>query len=701
MIALRLALNELRRVTTGRLPKLAVAAMLLVPVLYSATYLYANWDPYSTLRNVNAAIVNADQPVTQADGTEVHAGDDVAKKLKASDTFNFDEVDAATAAKGVKNGSYAFSLTIPATFSSHLTSAENLDPQQATLTVTTNDANNYLVGTIADKVSSSVRSSIASTIGEQAANNFLLGFSDVHSKLVQAADGAAQLADGAGQLKAGADQLASGASQGADGAAALAAAQKQLADGADQLNAGSSALADGAGTLSTGTATLADGLAQLTTATQALPASTAQLASGAQQVSDGTAVIAQYSGELADAATQAIADAPAVKAQLVQSLLDAGVPQEQVDAISAQLDTLTAPIGQANSALQTANGQVQSLSAGAQQVAQGAAALAQSAPALASGVSAAADGASAANSGAAQLASGADQLHTGAAQLASGEHQAVAGADQLAGGSVQLRDGAGQLSDGAAQLAGGATELATKLNGGAAQVPHPDRDTREQTAAQIGDPLAVQNTSIASAGNYGAGLAPFFLGLSMWIGAYVLFLLVRPLSNRALASRASTFQTAVGGWLPSALIGIGQAIVVYVAATVLVGIKPEYGWLTFGVLVATALAFTSFLHGINAKFGAIGKFIGLVLLILQLVSAGGTFPWETIPGPLHVLHYVLPLGYVVDALRHTLYGAYLPAIGTDLMVLGIYLLLGLALSMWAAYSGRRWSLRRLRPELVL
>ena len=61
MIAFRLAMSEIRRVTAGVLPKLAVLALILVPVLYSATYLYANWDPNGNLGGVNAAIVNEEE----------------------------------------------------------------------------------------------------------------------------------------------------------------------------------------------------------------------------------------------------------------------------------------------------------------------------------------------------------------------------------------------------------------------------------------------------------------------------------------------------------------------------------------------------------------------------------------------------------------------------------------------------------------
>src|SRR6185312_10549284 len=60
MTTLRLALSELKRMTSGALPRIAIIAMCLVPLLYGALYLYANWDPYAHLNNVKAAIVNLD-----------------------------------------------------------------------------------------------------------------------------------------------------------------------------------------------------------------------------------------------------------------------------------------------------------------------------------------------------------------------------------------------------------------------------------------------------------------------------------------------------------------------------------------------------------------------------------------------------------------------------------------------------------------
>ena len=61
MTAIRMAFNELRRITSGTLPKLAVLALALVPLLYASLYLYANKDPYANLDQVPAALVVQDK----------------------------------------------------------------------------------------------------------------------------------------------------------------------------------------------------------------------------------------------------------------------------------------------------------------------------------------------------------------------------------------------------------------------------------------------------------------------------------------------------------------------------------------------------------------------------------------------------------------------------------------------------------------
>lgn len=71
------------------------------------------------------------------------------------------------------------------------------------------------------------------------------------------------------------------------------------------------------------------------------------------------------------------------------------------------------------------------------------------------------------------------------------------------------------------------------------------------------------------------------------------------------------------------------------------------------------------------------------------------------PDPLKPLHLILPLSYVVDGMRHLLYGGGLNTVWEDVTVLSIYLVLGLALSTLAAYKQRVWTPTKLKPELVL
>ncbi|WP_370948505.1 YhgE/Pip family protein [Amycolatopsis sp. cg5] len=626
MTAIRIALNELRRLSAGKLPKLAMLALVLVPLLYASFYLYANVDPYSRLDKLPAAVVVSDQG---ADGRNV--GREVGDELLKSGTFQWHEVSADEAKAGVRDDKYSFAIGIPAGFSQALLGVGTFQPQQATVTLTTNDANNYLSGTIAKQVAEQVRKTIAEKVGSEAADRFLVGFSTIYGKIAEAASGANKLADGLGQLKSG---------------------QAQLSDGAGQL-------ASGLGQLSPGLNTLRD-------KTKDLPSQASKLADGASQVAAGNAKIASTASAVASASADLQSNLNSVNGSLAQKLRADGLPEAQVQQVLSALGTLRAPLDSANTKIQDANSQVSQLASGSKQVADGAAQLAAASPQLASGI--------------AQAADAGNQLSTGANKLADSEKTAVTATNQLADGSAQLRDG---------------------LNEGLKQIPNPDDPTRSATANTIADPVAINSASAASAGTYGAGLAPFFISLATWIGAFVLFLLLRPLATRALTAGASPFRVALGGWLSAAVLGIAQVIVLFGAVTWLVGIHIAHPLGAIGFAILVSLTFTAVVHALNAFFGAVGKFLGLVLLVLQLVSAGGTFPWQTIPDALYPLHIVLPMGYAIDGFRHLMYTGASTKILGDIAVLLTYLVGALLVSTLAARKRRVWTVSALKPELSL
>ncbi|MET3350799.1 UNVERIFIED_ORG: putative membrane protein [Arthrobacter sp. UYEF1] len=678
MTVLRLARSELKRMTGGLLPKLTILALIMVPLLYGAVYLYANWNPYGNLNQIEAALVVEDTGATSSDGTGLQAGKKVADGLVEGNVFNWQAVPtAAEADAGVSSGKYAFALKIPAEFSANLVSPGSFDSaSQAMLNVTTNDANNYLLSTIVDKLTTAVHTTVAKEVGEETANQLLTGFGTIHAQMLKAADGAGQLADGVATLREGTVTLHKGTSELSAGAGELYNGQLKLRDGANQLT-------DGAGQLSSGLSVLKDKTAML-------PTDTRTLANGAAQVAAGNA---QLNTKVQDVVTQLDAADQGLRTRVIESnarlVASEAITQLQADKILADFDTVAAssPVAAAKTRLQTDTTQIQQLADGSEAVSVGAAQLAAATPALKDAV--------------VQASGGTDQLHTGAATLATGEQSALDGTGHLVQGAQTLDAGAGQLEAGAATAADGSRTLADEIAKGAGQVPNPDDSQKSSLSEVIADPVAVSNVSQAKADSYGAGLAPFFLTLALWIGIFMLVQAMRPITQRALASNAPAWKIAVGGWLPFLAVSVVQASLLTLVVNLALGLNPAHPVLMWLFMLAAAMAFSAIIQGIVALLGSPGKLVVLILLVLQLVSSGGTFPWQTTPQPLHVVHEILPMGYVVTGMRHLIYGAELSGIVPTVLGLLGYTLLGAAMSTFAVRKHKYWTLKTLKPEIAV
>lgn len=687
MNPVRLALTELRRLTSSRLARLGLAALVLIPTLYGGLYLYANHDPYGAFPQVPAAVVSDDAGTTLSTGERLQVGGEVADSLVESRSFDWHRVTRAEALDGVNDGRYAFAVIVPQTFSADLASTADYEPRQASVLLETNDANNYMTTLIGNTVIKQVSASVASEVSETAASKLLLGFTEVHDQLGKAADGAQRLHEGIAQTDDGARRLRAGASS-------LASGLDDLADGATRLSDGIGRAVSGADRLGSGAASLASGLRTLDDRTAALPAQTEALADGAAQVAAGNRQVADAGREVATASVALRNHLSSDRESLLSTLRDQGLTDAQLATVGSQLAELDTYVAGADGRIQAASGDLTRLSAGADQVAAGARTLADATPALQQGIHRAAAGAAGVGEGAAQLETGLRSLDTGAAQLAEGATKAAAGADSLS-------TGAGTLVTGLDRLSSGSTELADALGKGRDSVPNPTDAQRKAMAQTIGNPLAIESGSLATAGNYGAGLAPMFLSLALWIGAYVLFLLVRPLSNRALATSQRSVRTALGGWLAPVAVGVAQVLALIGVVGLALDIDITHPVLALLFLVFVSMTFVAILHALAARFGAVGKFLGLVFMVVQLVSAGGTFPWQTLPAPLRTVHHLVPMSYAIDGLRRLMYGADLTPLWGDVGVLAAFLAGALAVSALAARRSRVWTAARIKPELVI
>jgi putative membrane protein len=666
------ARTEFSRVTSTRMGRVSLVALMTVPLFYGGLYLWGNEDPYANLDRVPAALVVSDTGAT-VDDEAVNYGQDAADELLDSNDFDWHEVSASEAATGVRNGTYDFALSFPASFSTDLSSASGSDPTQAQLVLTTNDANSYLSTTIAKQAAATVRTELAQQVGSKATATLLDSIAQIRDGIVDATDGAAHVADGASTAASGASDLAAGTAKLSTGAASLstgaakadAGAQKlstgasKVSMGASQANDGAQKLSAGATSVASGADDLSAGLATLDAGTAALPASTTALADGAAQTEAGVkAIFAAYG----------VPDA--VSGQVIDGL-------DQVSAGTAQLAN-AAPVLAAG-AHSAATGAA-TLASGTESVATGAAQLAAKSPALASGAAQVAAGAS-------ELAAKTPDLASGAAQLASGASNAAAGAQKLA--------------DGTSDLSTGATKLSDALDD--AQNDIPDQSASEQAAIAdaVSDPVDVHQDAVTEAANYGAGLAPFFISLGAWIGIYALFLILRPLSRRALTASRRPLRTMLAGWATPAVLGAVQMIALFAIVTLALGLPLAHPVGTLAFMVFTSVTFAAILLALNAALGSVGQFLGLVLMVVQLVVAGGTFPWQTLPGPLAAVHQVLPMSHAVQAIRQLMYGEIGPQFWGDVMVLVFWLIGALALATFSAFKqSTSRSLREVRPAAI-
>ena len=572
------------------------------------------------------------------------------------------------------------------------------------------------------------------------------------------ASAAASASDGAAKLKDGSATLAEGTSSLKDGSATLAQGANSLAEGTHKLRQGldESGIRELPGQLNA----MCQHLQQTDTSAPSgdfgrdlsntvVSASAQRLRERlAPMVAAGTMTQQQadelvssvdsdeFKGEVATLNQKALEShlasrsaAAADAMSKLQALKSSHCVADGSSSSAAKIQTLVSGVDALDSGASSLAKGASSLAEGAARVDAGASSLASGSAALADGNSKIASGASSLASGSATLSGGASELKEGTGSLKSGtaelkdgsgtlaekQQSAVEGQQKLADGADKLKDGASQLSDGteklsdgssklndgASELKDGTSSLESGLASGAKQVPSLAPTDQAKVADTMSNPVTLSHNSLASGRNYGEGMGPFFMCLALWIGGLMLVQTLRVMNNRALASHAPSVRVMLGSWMPFGLVGIAQATLMFVVIKFGLGFEMAHPWLAWLFLCFVALVFTGFIHGLTVFLGAPGKLVALVVLILQLVTGGGTMPYETLPESIRWMHDFFPMGYAVTGMRRLSYGVNESSLGGIMLVLALWGLAGLLLGYLGTRRDRTWSLKKLAPEITV
>ncbi|MDB5101661.1 MAG: transcriptional regulator, MarR family, partial [Cyanobacteria bacterium RYN_339] len=658
--------SEFRQAVTPELrllrgnPKLwgACLAIVAVPSVYSVTYLSSVWDPYGHLPDLPVALVNQDQGADYQ-GQHVDVGGTVIKGLLEKHTFRFQALPTPDAAReALARGEVYFALIIPPTFSAN--SLPGQHPGGNRLELLTAPGASYSAALIGRRFAGEVANRVNDQLDGKRWEVMLANVGKLKAGVRQLKDGAFKLDQGAHQLRDGTGQLVDGSGRAAGGSTRLAVGAGQVAGGVhrltdgmgrvtggvrlmtsklppnadlDRLAAGSKRLAGGVHTLDQGLAKLDAGGRQLAAGTLELGKGLGQLeaggdrlAAGAKQLEAGARKVPFVGGQLGDGAAQVADGANRLHTGLVQA-------QAGGQRLEAGAGQLQAGLGKAaHGATELARGQDQ-LDGGVQKAAAGLKKLGAGLRLMESKLPAAAD---------------LRRLDAGAGTVAAKTGELATGLGRLDTGAHRLQDGSGKLAAGSRRLAVGLALLDRKL------AAAPDATS----VAELATPVTVTETQLAPVASNGVAFAPYFMALSLWMGAvmttFVFHFIKLPESNRAVGQRARMWSKVV---LPGVIV-LAQAVTL--ATVLMLGLHVPVPHVVsfYAICMLGSVTFLVTLMALIMILGDAGKLVAIVLLVFQLGAAGGAYPVELTGGVFAKAHPYLPVSNMVDALRACLFGAY-------------------------------------------
>ena len=683
MIKNKMLQAEWKHLFNNKILLISMAVISFIPILYSGFFLGSIWDPYGQTKNLPVAFVNEDKGAS-LNGKSLNIGESVEKKLKDNHDLGWEFVSKQQADEGVNNGHFYAVVTIPSDFSQKAASITESEPQQAVINFTTTPAKNYIGSLVSNQAAAKVKSSVSEQITQAYAKGILENLDKLGMGLDTAANGASTLHDGLGRLQSGTQTYASGVKQ-------LAVNQQSLAGGLAQLSDGSRKLQAGLGQLSNNLPTesqlsqLSDGMKQLQSGINQLNASVSN---------PSPALVAQQNKVETDAQTLV----QTMEASRSDLLMAGGTLQAlgtQAAASGSESTTISLPqisnISQAFTKTQTIIAQTTILLGDLQTLTQQLSAqqtqLQAGVSALNNGVNQLTPNAITAFNGYNSVRFANNQLLAGSASLTNGLNEAKSGSQKLANGASLLESRSGALIDGTSQLASGADTLANKLADTSNRIKI--QPTGVTTQQQIANPVKSEMAEKGNVPNYGYALAPYVLSLSLFVGAIVLNVIY------PIRKTFSEQESAIRWWLSKASVaGVAafmQATILMLVMVFFLGLTPEHPAHFIGAVYLTSFAYMSIVSLLVIVLDNPGRFLAMVLLVLQLGSSEGTFPIQTANGFFQAINPLVPMTYSIRALRQAISGGLDNAFygGSMWVLIGFLLVANLLTIGFFAYRGKR------------
>lgn len=647
-----------------------LAVVLLIPVIYSFFYLKSYWNPYGNLGDVKVGLVNLDKG---------DKGSELIKSLQeAENTLGFTETSSDEAIKGLSNDDYYAVITIPENFTKSLESGADENKQKAIITYTPNKRKNYLAYQIINSGLKSAEIELQSKVAKETTNTLANKIKEIPENLDKINSGVGQIKDGSESLNSGLNELSAGVStlnikytefdagikSATDGSKALTTGLTQSAEGTQELQKGATSLDNGVNEINQALnnadisklTQLTDGISALNTGVNSLQIGINSYIAGQNQLDKNQDQILQgivdyYNGliekgvtpdstltQLAGGANQVL-NAPTRK-QLTAAEKQLVEGASQVTEGAKQLNNNTAEIKELSS-------KITILKNSLAQVEQGTGKLKDGINSLNTGTNKIKNGANSLSNGLGELSRNSNLIKTALQQLDTGSKSAL-------DGSVQLTEGITTLKNSIEDGKNTANEQIKKLDG---------------LSDFVEDPVEFKEESFGEVDSYGVAFTPLFLSIGLWVGALMLYVILYYDQKHRFGRLDHEAPNKVLQNLIYIAIGAIEGILTGIILKALLGFNVTSTGVFLLECMLTGMTFTTIMQFLIRNFGDIGKFLCLIILVLQLAASGGTFPVETIDKGFQAFTSWLPMTYTVRIFKDCLIQTDSSLIGKNTIIL--------------------------------
>ena len=211
----------------------------------------------------------------------------------------------------------------------------------------------------------------------------------------------------------------------------------------------------------------------------------------------------------------------------------------------------------------------------------------------------------------------------------------------------------------------------------------------EMIASFVSSPVSLDTEAVYKIKNYGSAMAPFYTVLALWVGGLILVALIHVKVEREDdLIDVKPYQAYFGRYIVFFLVSQVQAAITVLGNLFFVQIQCVHPFLFWLAAACSSFVFSLFMYSLTVAFGNVGEAIAVVVMVIQVAGAGGTFPIEVLPEVYQAIYKFLPFTYCLNAMRACVGGMYQMEYIKDIVILGVYVLVSLFIGLIAAIPFR-------------